>query len=38
MDVNFDAISGLPNTYDYLNNSTAGISMLVVAVAVLVIY
>jgi hypothetical protein len=38
MDVNFDAISGLPNTYDYLNNSTAGISMLVVAVGVLVIY
>jgi len=38
MDVNFDAISGLPNTYDYLNNSTVGISMLVIALGVLVSY
>ena len=38
MDVNFDAISGLPNTYDYLNNSTAGLSMLAVALGILVIY
>ena len=38
MDVNFDAISGLPNTYDYLNNSTAGMSMLAVALVILVLY
>ena len=38
MDVNFDAISGLPNTYDYLNNSPAGISMLAIAVVILVLY
>ena len=38
MDVNFDAISGLPNTYDYLNNSTVGISMMAIAVGVLIAY
>ena len=38
MDVNFDAISGLPNTYDYLNNSAAGISIMAIAVGVLITY
>lgn len=38
MDVNFDAVSGLPNTYDYLNNSAAGMSIMAIVIGVLVVY
>ena len=38
MNMNFDAISGLPNTYDYLNNPAAGAGILAIAAGVLVVY
>ena len=38
MNVNFDAVSGLPNTYDYLNNPAAGAGILAIAAGVLVVY
>ena len=38
MDVSFDALSSLPQNYDYLNNKAANASILAILAAIVIIY
>ena len=36
--VNFNSASGMPNTYDYINNASANPTVLLILTVILVVY